>query len=144
VKKLVAVLAVICAACGVSQDDEFRWTVEKNVAARLKDPRSAKFSGVYLIRQPAQQGYSKVAACGVVDGKNSFGTYAGSARFVAHGIQGNNMIDITSIQIEDPSDRRATIQSRENGKLTTIFEEVYWNAYCVDDNHPSTHTASLE
>ncbi|MBE2242467.1 MAG: hypothetical protein IAE86_06915 [Burkholderiaceae bacterium] len=133
-----ALMLTLLAACG-SHDDQARWNAEAAVKQRLKDPDSAKFSGVFLVRQPAQSDISHVHICGVVDGKNSFGAMTGGTRFVVVALQGQNLFDISNLQIEGP-DRSATVDSRSGGQPTTVFEKVYWNAYCVDATHPPTFT----
>lgn len=136
-----AVLPLCLASCTIgSPDDNFRANAEKSVSAHLKDPGTARFREEFIVRKPADEnGYARVAACGVVDGKNSFNAYTGGARFIAHGIQGNDVLDIAVVQFED-ADRRATPLSDGTDKPATIFEQVYWNNYCVDDTHPASYT----
>ncbi|CAM4355271.1 Lipoprotein [Comamonas aquatilis] len=114
------VAAVALTACG-SADENFIWTAEKNIARKLKDPDSAKFGKTFIVRKPADSsGISEVAACGTIDGKNSFGAYTGGTRFVVRGLQGNDLLDISIMELDDPTESKPT-----------TFEKVYWNAYCL-------------
>lgn len=69
----------------VGLDDEARLQsqAEADVAAQLRDPSSAQFRAVEMIRQP--DGRSVV--CGEVNGKNAYGGYAGFTRFVVDGLR---------------------------------------------------------
>jgi len=130
--------------CG-SDDDQFRWAAEKAVQSHLKDPDSAKFERTFVIRaEPDERGYSKLAACGVVNGKNSYGAYSGDVRFVAWGSQGPGMQDIASVNVENPFERSATVGSRETKNPATVFEQVYWNTHCVDATHQPSYTAKVD
>ncbi len=116
---LLSAVSVI-AGCG-SQDEEFIWTAEKNIARKLKDPDSAKFGKTFVVRKPSTTGaFSEVAACGTMDGKNSFGAYTGGTRFVVKGLQGDGLLDISIMELDDPTESKPT-----------SFEKVYWNAYCM-------------
>ena len=138
-RTLFAVLAAsMVTACG-SRDDQAIWNAEAAVKRQLKDSDSAKFSGVYLVRQPSPSDISRVNICGVVDGKNSFGAMTGGSRFVVVAIQGSNLFDISDLQIEGPN-RSATVDSRRTSSPTTVFEKIYWNTHCVDASHPPTFT----
>lgn len=140
----VFVATLMFTACG--QNDNFLATAERNVAARLKDPDSARFTQkTFVVRQaPDERGMSSVAACGAVDGKNSFGAYSGGGRFVVRGLQGPNLLDVSIVELENRSERWATVDSRDGEKPTTVFEKIYWNVYCVDSNHPPTYTGLNE
>ena len=118
---LVAVAgAAALTACG-SADENFIWTAEKNIARKLKDPDSAKFGKTFIVRKPADaSGMSEVAACGTIDGKNSFGAYTGGTRFVVKGLQGDSLLDISIMELDDPTESKPT-----------TFEKIYWNTYCM-------------
>jgi len=53
---------------------------QSEVAQLLKDPDSAKFRNVYV-----SEIYSEPIVCGEVNGKNSYGAYAGYTTFMADG-----------------------------------------------------------
>lgn len=130
--------------CG-SDDDQFKWAAEKAVASQLKDPDSAKFEKSFVVRKEADSsGFYRLSACGVVNGKNSYGAYSGGSRFVVWGSQGPGTQDVTSVVIENPFERTATVGSRETGKPETVFEKVSWNAHCVDATHPPTFTGKTD
>ncbi len=77
----VAAVAVAAGAAYVHFDPnaqfQKRWEAEKVVASHLKDPASAKFESLQVIKVGGQP----FAMCGYVNGKNSFGAYAGAQRF---------------------------------------------------------------
>lgn len=140
IRLLLPLLAAsVVVGCG-SPDQKAIWTAEKNVAARMKDPDSAKFSAQFLIRSPVDKnGFQQIAVCGVVDGKNSFGALTGGTRFVVLQSEGRNTFTTESVQIED-ADRRATVDSVDKPQKETIFESIHWNRYCVDAAHPPMYS----
>jgi hypothetical protein len=139
---LFAVIAVALAGC-MSDDESLRFSAEKHVAAMLKDPDSARFSGVYLVPGPMREGVQTVAICGVVNGKNSFGAYGGGERFVAYGYKGkvgdSRLLGISRAYFEG-ADRRTTVDTTDKPNKTTIFEKIHWNEACVDAAHPPTYS----
>jgi len=54
---------------------------QESVLSKLKDPKSADFRAVYLLRS----GDDRAAICGEVNSKNAFGGYVGFQRFVSSG-----------------------------------------------------------
>lgn len=54
------------------------------VSSRLKDPESARFSGVYVTGN---------IVCGLVNARNSFGGYAGDMRFVSAGMPSSSFLE---------------------------------------------------
>lgn len=136
---------VALSGCG-SEDDNARWSAEKIISARMKDPGSVKFGGVYLVEAPPISPHARyVAVCGVVDGKNSYDAYTGGSRFAvlqSFGTAGSKTQDAIWAEIES-ADRQATVgNSPAERDRTTVFEKVTWNKYCVDEAHPPTYTAS--
>lgn len=93
--------------------------VKTAVSRQLKDPDSAKFGPIAVRIEPKEDGLSSLIACGTVNGKNSFGAYAGDVRFVAQGSVVLDQRTIYSVHIEEgtPSGSRA-------------FEQVVWLKYC--------------
>jgi hypothetical protein len=53
---------------------------QAKIMERLKDPDSAKFSGLFVSKSSGSP-----VVCGLVDGKNSFGGYNGYQRFISAG-----------------------------------------------------------
>jgi hypothetical protein len=74
-KKMV-LAALLLSGCA-SADQKEADAVKATVAAKMKDPDSAKFSGLK---------FRLATLCGEVNSKNSFGAYAGAERF--HGVEG--------------------------------------------------------
>lgn len=141
-----AVLCVFFAAALVgcmSDDESLKFSAEKYVSAQLKDPDSARFSGVYLVPGNRRESMQDVAICGMVNGKNGFGAYGGSERFVAYGYKGtaggSKLLGVSRAYFEG-SDRRATVGTAEAPNKATIFEEIHWNEACVDATHPPTYS----
>lgn len=138
---LIVALFTAYTMATITPDKSFQIEAEHQVSARLKDPDSAIFAGVFVIRESAKDGGigQSVSACGIVDGKNSYGAHTGGARFVAHGLQGKNLLHFSIVELDD-GNRRATVGSRDTSQPETIFEAVYWNKYCVDAAHPPLYT----
>ena len=138
----VSVFAIALAGCSAaSRDEAVETRTREAVAAKLKDPTSAVFEGLRVVRSPSEkEGW--FAVCGVVNGRNSFGAMSGAERFVARGIQksanGSGVLEIATIWFEG-GDRRAARVA--DGRAETLFEELHWNAYCTDDRHPPTFSA---
>lgn len=137
---LFVLLVVIGGVVGGDRSQNFQDAAERAVASQLKDGSSAQFSGVYLVRTKSPQGFDVISACGFVNGKNSFGALAGNTRFVVWGSQSENTQDISSVNIEDHDRRGVPGKGPSRRQMPTIFEEVYWNPYCVDDLHPASYT----
>lgn len=62
------------------QDAELQYEGQEAVKANLRDPGSAKFSDVVVVRKSGS-----IAVCGAVNAKNGFGGYSGASRFMARG-----------------------------------------------------------
>lgn len=68
-------VALVVSMLGLTSCDSSNVSlVKKAVAAEMKDPNTVEFRGV------VERGHS---VCGLVNGKNGFGTYAGFQRFFA-------------------------------------------------------------
>lgn len=63
--------------------------IKQATSYRLKDPDSAKFRGIRKVRNTYSDGSVVTLVCGQVNGKNSFGGYAGFNTFTG-GFRGEN------------------------------------------------------
>ena len=72
----IASLALILAGC-TSPEEKLIATAQAAVANKLRDPSSPLFTEVTATEDGLQ-------VCGLVNGKNGFGAYAGPARFTYH------------------------------------------------------------
>lgn len=126
VSRLYAVvICLLLCGCEPSSKDAIQ-LAEKQVSEMLKDPESARFTGSYFLENPsAGDGYTSGHVCGVVNGKNSFGAYAGGKRYVATAFFGKGVLDVSNVQIESGSSASVTPGG------PTPFESVYWNPGCV-------------
>lgn len=138
--------AILCCALALNgcfgTDDHLRMEAEHQVENQLKDPDSAKFKSIFIVRgKQDENGFETAYVCGVVDGKNSFGAYTGGIRFVVRQSIGHKYrtFDTASVTLED-SEKRATPESVNSEKRETIFESIYWNSKCVDSTHPATYS----
>jgi hypothetical protein len=117
-------LVALLAACG-QPDDDAKAVAEKAVTARLKDPDSARFSGLRVVSgEPDAKGYRHVFVCGSVNAKNSFGGYGGDARFVVERFETGDTARIVAVNIEDPLDRTRWPTGDSS------FEKFFWNKSC--------------
>lgn len=69
---------------------------QDQIKARLRDPSSAEFSGVYVSRKAGVP-----AICGTVNSRNGFGGMSGPQRFVTGGttaIEGDGTMDAANFQ----------------------------------------------
>lgn len=58
---------------------------KEQVRQRLKDPESARWSGIKVV-ETVQSGNAVKVVCGTVNSKNSFGGYAGPSRWLSNGL----------------------------------------------------------
>lgn len=90
-KRLVLILAVVACTGGdgsfygleaggtpVTLSEAQIAAVQRPIIADLKDPESARFTGIAAARSPS----GAIAVCGYVNAKNSFGGYVGAKPFV--------------------------------------------------------------
>ena len=82
------ILGALCmmslVGCSVTDDAKFKGRAMKAVRAMLKDPASARFEEVRVVRTEAQgrTGPNRATTvCGLVNAKNSWGAYAGAQPF---------------------------------------------------------------
>ena len=108
---------------------------EKALRAHMKDPASMVIRSSYVVQKTDAKGDQLIYVCGIVDGKNSFGGYAGGTRFASKSESSKSLdtFDTWSVQMEDPDDERT---ANKIGELSA-FVGVYWNAWCVDATHPA-------
>lgn len=128
----ITIIALMLIGCD-SVEEKIKDSAKISVAERLKDPESAKFSDLYIVK-----GKQHVTVCGSVNGKNSLGAYTGRVRFVASA-QENSPV-VTGGALEDDESRRATVASNNTQNPESVFEKIFWNVQCVDERHPKTFT----
>lgn len=112
--------------------------VEKNLRAQMKDPDSMVIRSSFVVERK-MEGKTEISVCGIVDGKNNFGGYTGGMRFASRSVSTDDTFDTYTVKIEDPSD----LADARNRNILSIFEDIYWNKYCVDESHPAL-TANSE
>ena len=100
---------------------------------RMKDPDSMIIRSSYVVKKIDEKGDELIYVCGIVDGKNGFGGYAGGTRFASWSFHSKSLdsFDTISVQMEDPEYQRTA----EKVGLLSGFDKVYWNEWCVDANH---------
>lgn len=74
-----------------SKAEDFYWNARVTVKESLKDPESAKFGAIRIVR--TKNGF---LACGEVNARNSFGGYTGMKRFMSNGAGGTTLIEDSS------------------------------------------------
>lgn len=138
---IVAFIAVVTVINLLTSHDEVVIMNAKNhVAANLKDPSSATFQDIFIVKEPTDtNGSERGTVCGQVNGRNSFGAYSGYTRFVARYFSNRKMdvLDISSVAIES-TDRSTSDIALPLGQRQTVFEKVYWNESCIDAHRPKT------
>lgn len=120
---------------GWAQDN----TTER-LKARMKDPDSMVIRASYIVRRQ-EPGTKRIiiAICGLVDGKNGFGGYTGGTRFMSRSVDNQDLgtFDTGEVALEDPQDKSVA----DSVHRLSAFEEIYWNADCVDAVHPALQPA---
>ncbi|MBB5411878.1 hypothetical protein HDG34_005844 [Paraburkholderia sp. HC6.4b] len=120
---------------GCSPDSALKSSAEDAVKKKLNDPDSAKFEDVYVVKK-IDKGHTYSVICGRVNARNALGGYIGFSRFIA--IPGTKA-PIGYVNIEDRRDRSPTIGDDGKPEKTTLFELLWWNMHCVDEQHAPTH-----
>lgn len=107
----------------------------KALREQMKDPDSMVIRSSYVVQKTDDSGDELIYICGIVDGKNSFGGYAGGTRFASKSEYSKSLdtFDTWSVQMEDAEQERT---AKSLGALSG-FDSVYWNDWCVDANHPA-------
>jgi len=108
---------------------------EKALKRMMKDPDSMVVRSSYVVQKTDDSGDQLIYVCGIVDGKNSFGGYAGGSRFASKSTYSKRFetFDTQSVHMEDAAQQRA---AKQVGMLSG-FDKVYWNDWCVDSEHPA-------
>lgn len=143
---MLAIAVLVLSACvQTGSDDDAKLSAEKWVRATLKDPDSAKFSGLYVVRVPGKDkiGGQTLYTCGWVNARNGFGGYTGDSRFVVqHTFYDGSPKTFSTIYAwyEEGLLRKLDPTSAPD-KPASGFETLYWNKQCVDAAHPPSYTA---
>ena len=142
---VVGVVVIILLISASSQDVMKNAIHAGQIAAEstLKDPSSARHIETFVVGGKGELGKGTLYVCGTIDGKNAFGAYTGGVRYVVRQSIGNDGTNVRNenIHLED-SDRQATSETRNSKNRETIFEKVYWNPSCTDENHPPSYTGT--
>lgn len=118
---------------GWARDD-----VEKALRGKMKDPDSMVIRSSYVVKRVVGD-RTEISICGIVDGRNSFGGYAGGMKFASMSVSNTELgvFDTYTVELENPAN---TSDARSVSRLSG-FESVYWNQFCVDANHPALTVA---
>jgi hypothetical protein len=95
----------------------------------------ASLSRIFCYTASPSFGYTEIRTCGIVDGKNSFGGYAGGSRFVSVSRSYKDTFDNFIVELDNSSASDKAAAERIGS--VTSFEKVCWNEYCVDEAHPA-------
>ena len=119
---------------GWARDD-----VEKALRTKMKDPDSMVIRSSYVVKRVVGA-RTEISICGIVDGRNSFGGYAGGMKFASMSVSNKELgtFDTHTVELENPAD---TVDARSVRRLSG-FEDVYWNQFCVDASHPALSVAN--
>lgn len=123
---LFYILIIAFTGCTRIEDKAFDFAKEE-IAKILNDPDSAKFSDVYTTKVDSNpDGSGLLGVCGRVNGKNAFGAYAGSIRFVAviH-VRKDKTLSVFDAVLDEKG---------SHGPLIGTFDQNYWNEYCMTGN----------
>ena len=106
----------------------------KALKAKMKDPDSMVIRSSYVVLKTNDKEDTEIFICGIVDGKNSFGGYAGGTRFASRSVSSKRLDTFDTYSVEMESREGKALAS--SVKWLSTFEKVYWNNYCVDAAHP--------
>ncbi len=114
------------------------WAEDNTIKAlkeKMKDPDSMAIRSSFVIRRTDERnGSEEIFICGIVDGRNSFGGYAGGTRFASRSVFSKALgtFDTYSVEIEDWKDKEMATQA----KMQSSFEKFHWNKWCLDFTIP--------
>jgi hypothetical protein len=108
--------------------------VEKALRAQMKDPDSMVIRSSYVVKRQVELG-QEISICGFVDGRNSFGAYSGPVRFVSKSFSSRRLkvFETSMVKLENSSETKEAHEAN----MLSVFEDMYWNKYCVDESHPA-------
>ena len=89
-----------------SEMETFITRAKQEATRSFLDPESAKFRNLYVTKDK-----SGLSLCGEINGKNSFGGYAGYRRFIQHFDTSNNTYEKVSTEPASPKDEMEKIRS---------------------------------
>ena len=114
---------------GWARDD-----VEKVLRAQMKDPDSMVIRSSYVVTR-VSGAQTEISICGVVDGRNAFGGYAGGMKFASKSVSNKELgyFKTDTVKLENLADAAEARSVR----MLSGFEEFYWNQFCVDASHPA-------
>lgn len=120
---LIALAAL--AGCDLSEKGAID-KAQDMIASTLKDPSSAKFTGVRMAGEKTAGDLHDGYLCGSVNSKNSFGGYTGPIRFVAKfQYTKGGRVEVSNIQLEEG------LNAKEASEGVSIFEQIDWNTKCI-------------
>jgi hypothetical protein len=117
-KSAVIALAIAASLAACSGDQAIRAEAEQQILNQLKDPESARFTDVAVVRKPMGAQDELVSVCGQVNARNPLGGYPGPTRFVVGRIHAAGRLGgilVTEIEGQSKGD----------------FEREYWSAHCA-------------
>lgn len=130
---LIFIISALLVGCGDNEQVAIS-QAKKSIARMLKDPDSAKFEDVTLkISEESVDNQPIGYVCGYVNGKNAFGAYAGSVRFVAKTVLYKSGAIVMDAQMDTGEDKFVP------GRLETPFEMTFWNPRCVIGYDPEKY-----
>ncbi|QLV87825.1 hypothetical protein HV265_12945 [Citrobacter sp. RHBSTW-00678] len=149
--RFLLILALCLPLLGCDSTDEKVIKVAKNaIAEQLMDPDAAKFSDVYVHRGESgvandskqKSKYQYFTVCGSVNGKNAFGAYTGKTRFMVSlvNVDSESKPSVIHSVYEDEGLKKSAITPPKTESPQSLFEYIYWNKDCVDEQHPKTYT----
>ncbi|WP_338790501.1 hypothetical protein [Pseudomonas sp. AE27] len=114
--------------------------VEKALRAQMKDPDSMAIRSSYVVQRQTELGL-EISICGLVDGRNSFGAYSGPMRFASKSLSNRELeiFETSMVKLENPLETK----QYHDLNMLSVFEDVYWNNYCVDAAHPALAVSSV-
>lgn len=149
---LILSLCVSLLGCDSSEDNIIN-TAKSAIAEQLMNPDAAKFSDVVVHKgesgvaktasSPDQQvKYQRFTVCGSVNGKNAFNAYTGKKRFVVNlvKVDSENQVSVIHSVYEDDGLQISAISSKKTQNTESLFEHIYWNKDCADEQHPKSYT----
>ncbi|MFZ6718870.1 hypothetical protein [Undibacterium sp. Ji49W] len=108
----------------------------KQLKSMMKDPDSMVIRSSFVLQRTNSDGNTEISICGIVDGRNAFGGYAGGTRFVSLSMDNkkSNTFDTIFVKIDESTASDRALAKRLD--TITPFEHAYWNGNCVDETHP--------
>ena len=129
-----------------SADKSVEDFAKKTIAESQYAQGNPKFTNIYTVRWQGvvnnKVNYGNVAVCGEMETRDTNDKKIEKRRFVVE-LSDNDQTsspNVKSVNIEREDLKRAVLSTKSTSNSESLFELLYWNMRCVDQQHQKTFT----